>query len=243
MPTRWIEDWFGSDYYSHLYSHRNNDEAERFISRLTDHLALKSGSRVLDAGCGRGRHSLCLLKKDMDVTGIDVSESCIEKAKAHESTRLHFYKHDLRHLFRTNYFEAIFCLFTSFGYFESDYQNNKAFESLAKGLRPNGWMVLDYMNVQKELAELVPSEEIAAGNLRFSIERKKDNDLLRKMITIHDNGQVLAYKEQVRLYTAEDLKKFFIRNGIDIVHLFGSYSLEEFHPSNSDRLILIGKKA
>ncbi|NBY24868.1 MAG: SAM-dependent methyltransferase, partial [Chitinophagaceae bacterium] len=53
----WFSEWFNSPYYHLLYSHRDEEEAKEFINRLIDHLRPKQESRMLDVGCGRGRHS------------------------------------------------------------------------------------------------------------------------------------------------------------------------------------------
>ena len=81
MPTRWIEDWFGSDYYSLLYQHRDEEEAGRFLNNLIMLLKIPSGSQILDCGCGRGRHAVYLGKKGFEVTGLDISEKSILSAK------------------------------------------------------------------------------------------------------------------------------------------------------------------
>ncbi len=54
MPEReWYKEWFDSPFYHKLYFERDEKEAEAFIYKLVQHLAIKPGSRVLDAACGR----------------------------------------------------------------------------------------------------------------------------------------------------------------------------------------------
>ena len=62
QKNEWFRDWFNSPYYHILYKNRDLKEANLFISNLTEHLSLNYDSRVLDLGCGKGRHSVELKK-------------------------------------------------------------------------------------------------------------------------------------------------------------------------------------
>ena len=84
-----------------------------------------------------------------DVTGTDLSEENIKFCREFEHGNLHFFKHDMRRLFRINYFEAAVNLFTSFGYFEHNRDDKMAITAAAKALNKNGKLVIDFMNVSK----------------------------------------------------------------------------------------------
>ncbi|RYZ27466.1 MAG: class I SAM-dependent methyltransferase, partial [Sphingobacteriales bacterium] len=88
MVNEWYKEWFDSDYYHRLYYNRDEKEAQAFIDRLLQHLQPAPQSRMLDAGCGRGRHSRYLAAKGYDVTGIDLSFRSIAYAKQYESDNL-----------------------------------------------------------------------------------------------------------------------------------------------------------
>ena len=55
MPE-WFEEWFGEEYLQ-LYPHRDDAEAERAVALIADATGLTEGWRVLDVGCGAGRHA------------------------------------------------------------------------------------------------------------------------------------------------------------------------------------------
>src|SRR4051812_40712138 len=111
--TKWIEDWFGSSYYCLLYKHRGDDEAKLFLDNLIKFLKIQSGSVILDCGCGKGRHSFYLNEKGFEVTGLDISEANILESKKREKNNLVFFTHDMRNLFRINYYDVALSLFTS----------------------------------------------------------------------------------------------------------------------------------
>ena len=94
MNTKY-NNWFDSKYYHILYKNRNHQEAREFIKKLIKHLNLKKKSKVLDAGCGKGRHSIEIEKLGHIVTGIDLSKNSIKFAKKHENSNLNFIVHDI----------------------------------------------------------------------------------------------------------------------------------------------------
>ena len=114
----WFESWFDSKYYHFLYQSRDDDEANEFIRRLQEKLQLDKGARILDLCCGKGRHSFILNRLGFkNVHGIDLSPNNIEYANSKLKPEIIFRKHDMRDIYRANYFDVIFNLFTSFGYF------------------------------------------------------------------------------------------------------------------------------
>lgn len=254
--TRWIEDWFGSDYYCMLYKHRGLDEAKLFLDNLVSLLHLPVQSKILDCGCGKGRHSIYLAEKGFEVTGIDISEKNIAAAsltkikstveagqiKKQEKKNLNFYTHDMRNLFRLNYYDVALSLFTSFGYFQEDSENNKAIKSIASSLKKNGWFVLDFMNAEKEIKKIVAEEVFQMSEINFKVKRFIEGDFIIKEISVTDNEKIYSFSERVKTYTRKYLENFFIQNKLEVVHLFGDYTLTSFNEITSERLILIGRK-
>jgi len=55
--SEWFASWFDSSHYHKLYAHRDETEAARFLDELIARLRPRHGARVLDLGCGAGRHS------------------------------------------------------------------------------------------------------------------------------------------------------------------------------------------
>ena len=76
----WFINWFNSKYYHILYSDRNEVEANEFIKFIVSKLSLKLDDKVLDLGCGNGRHSVSLSKYFHEVDGLDISNENIRIA-------------------------------------------------------------------------------------------------------------------------------------------------------------------
>lgn len=245
---QWFENWFNSPYYHILYKDRNDREAEEFIDTLVHFLKPPKNARFLDLGCGKGRHSVYLNKKGFPVVGLDLSPESIEHALqfAHESSNnmgsLEFFVQDMRKTGRINYYDYILNLFTSFGYFEKENDDHATINAVSKALHPNGIFVLDFMNVQKVIANLVESETKICGGIEFNITRSVINNFIVKYIRFVDKGHQYDFQERVKALTITDFEKYFAANKLKILHLRGNYKLEEFNPVTSDRLIIIAQK-
>ena len=129
--TKWYASWFDTPYYHILYKDRNYAEAELFMKTLTHYLNLEPGDEILDLACGKGRHSVYLNSIGYNVTGADLSENSIAHASKFENDTLRFQVHDMCKPFAFQ-FEAVFNLFTSFGYFENEEDVKKSRVLLSK---------------------------------------------------------------------------------------------------------------
>lgn len=240
--TEWFECWFNSPYYHVLYKNRDFAEAELFIDNLVQLIQPSKTNRILDLACGKGRHAIYLNKKGFDVTGIDLSEKSIECAKTSENETLHFYTHDMRKLFRSNYFDIVLNLFTSFGYFEQERDDNAVINSASKALKPNGLFVLDFLNAKKLIGNLSCEETKTVEGIEFKISKTIENNFIIKKIDFTDKGKEYHFEERVKALTLPDFEKYFEANKLKIVHLRGNYKLEEFDEKSSERLIIVARK-
>ncbi len=242
--AKWYHEWFGSPYYHKLYWERDEEEAEVFIARLAEHLRIPPGSRILDLGCGKGRHSRVLATMGHQVTGIDLSPENIEFAKRFENENLEFYVHDLRLPFRTNYFDFAFNFFTSFGYFGTRREHEDAIRTISNGLKPGGILVMDYLNTHYTEHHLVPKEEIRQNGTLFSIRRWDDDSHFYKKISITDPElpESLTFTEQVAKFNLGDFTDMFSFQGLQVTEVFGNYGFGPYDITRTPRLILIARK-
>ena len=239
---RWFENWFDSPYYHILYKHRDLSEAELFIDNLINYLQPKSSSKFLDLGCGRGRHAVYLNKKGYNVTGTDLSPANIKFASQFENENLRFYVEDMREAFKTDQFDFVLNLFTSFGYFENEKDNYDTIKSVSQVLKSKGLFVLDFMNVEKVISNLVVHEIKTIDDIDFNITRTIEGNFIVKRIKFSLEGKDFNFQERVQALALNDFKKYLEASELKILHLFGNYNLEEFNLHTSSRLIIIAKK-
>lgn len=236
----WYSDWFNTPFYPILYKDRDYSEAQLFIDNITQYLNLPDKAKVLDLACGRGRHSVYLNKLGYDVTGVDLSESSIEFAKKYENDLLHFEVRDMRETTNEKY-DAVFNLFTSFGYFPNEEDHLKTLNSIHSSLNDYGFAVLDFMNVHKVIKNLVPEEVKTVDGINFHIKRWTENGCIFKNIKFNHQDTNYNFTERVRAFSLNDFEQMMDEAGIYLLDTFGNYRLQKFDSQESDRLILIFK--
>ncbi|ELR71423.1 methyltransferase, putative [Fulvivirga imtechensis AK7] len=239
----WFGEWFDSPYYHILYKHRDYEEAKEFLDNLVQYLHITEMHKVLDLACGKGRHSIYLNRKGFDVVGVDLSEQNIDHAGTFENERLHFFIHDMREVFASGQFDFILNMFTSFGYFESEVENEKAICAAAEALKPGGKLVIDFLNPYVVVHNLVPSEDKQVEGINFRINRKLSGDgYIVKDIQFRDNGHHYHYQERVKAIRRIEFLDYFRKAGLRLVEIFGDYHLNAYQKDSSERMIFIVQK-
>lgn len=236
----WFASWFDSPYYHILYKDRDYAEAQLFMDNITNYLNLPEESKILDLACGKGRHSIYLNKLGYEVTGADLSENSIAEAKKSENEKLHFVVHDMREPYEQKY-DAIFNLFTSFGYFENDADNLTTLVAIKESLSETGFAVIDFMNVHHVIENLVAKETKTVDGIDFHIKRFHIDNHIYKEIDFEVKGKKFHFTEKVQALTLEDFEAMMEKAGIFLLDVFGDYKLRKFHKKDSERLIMIFK--
>jgi SAM-dependent methyltransferase len=242
MKKEWFEEWFDSPYYHVLYEKHDEREARKMVDNMMAVLGITPDARVLDLACGKGRHSRYLAELGYDVTGLDISLNSISDARQFEHERLAFYQHDMRKLFRTNYFDAVINMFTSFGYFYKESDHLHVMQNISKCLKPGGMVLIDFFNSQWVRQHLVPSEVKTVQGIEFHLEKEIRGAHVYKRIAFEAEGKKQEFQERVRLFELSDFLSLFKQTGIRLVRTYGDYDMPFYYPDRSKRLILVAQK-
>lgn len=241
MKTKdWFTKWFNTPYYHILYKDRNDADAQLFMKNITTFLALPKTTHILDLPCGKGRHSVFLNSLGYRVTGGDLAENSIKIAKKFENDTLKFKVHDMRQAFNNQY-DAVFNLFTSFGYFEDDQEDLLILKNIKEGLKNDGYFVFDFLNAHKVKLNLVTQETKIVDQITFNIKREiKDGFIIKKISFFADNEEH-SFIERVKYLDLKKMTSYLQKVGFTITNIFGNYRLENYNAQTSDRLILVAK--
>lgn len=240
--AEWFEEWFDTKYYHILYKSRTDEEAKRFIENLIEKFVFSKDASYCDMACGKGRHSIFLNSKGYKVTGLDLSPNNIKHAKAFENESLKFSEHDIRNVYKENSFDVMLNLFTSFGYFENNEENQKAVLAMAKNIKPGGKLILDYMNSRKAIEEFNTYYVKSVDGIDFTIDKKIEKGYIYKHISFTDNKKSHNYEERVKLLFLDDFIDFFNKSGLKLKEVYGNYDLQNYDEHLSDRMIMFCEK-
>lgn len=241
--SEWFKNWFNTKYYDLLYKHRDNEEAEHFISNFISQFQIKPASRVWDNACGNGRHCYIFSKYGFEVIGTDICEEKIKSAKENYfADNLRFYIHDMRREFYVNYFDLVVNIFTSIGYFQNVNDNEKAIKVMCNSLKKNGYILIDFFNPDYIKSNLIESETKNIQGVEFRINRTISDDWVIKNILVIDGNDKFQYTEQVKLLSKDFFVRILKNNGVNEISLYGDYKLSEYISNKSERMIFVGRK-
>lgn len=241
----WYKDWFGEDYLK-VYPHRDAAEAKKQINFVAKIIPLKTTDKILDLGCGNGRHANELSQRGFHVTCLDLSRELLINAKQKnggENCCIRFVQADMRYIPFHEKFNAVLSFFTTFGYFKTDAENLKTLLSVQEALKPNGWFLQDYLNKSFVINNLVPHDRRKINGFEIIQERSynKKEERIEKKITLKENGSSREYFESVKLYTLDEMRDLLFKTELQLQKTFGDFDGSKFS-SISPRLILIGRR-
>ena len=238
--SNWFTSWFDTPFYHILYKNRDDSEAHAFMETLTQYLNIPEHGSILDLACGKGRHARYLNKIGYDVTGVDLSENSINFAKQFENHSLRFEVHDMCKPYHKQ-FDAVFNLFTSFGYFENDEDNLKTIKAIKANLNSSGFGVIDFMNSDHVIDNLVAEDYKTVDDITFHLQRFVRDGYIFKTIAFTTNDKEYHFEERVKAFTLKDFQDMFETAGVHLLDVFGDYKLRKFDPKTSERLVMIFK--
>lgn len=242
QKREWFGEWFNSPYYHILYKHRDFEEARLFIDNLNELFDFAPHQKALDLACGKGRHAIYLNRVGLEVVGVDLSPENIKDAKKYENDRLRFFVHDMRDPFMGSKFDYVLNLFTSFGYFKTEAENQQAVNAIASALKPGGHFIIDFLNPILVINKMVPCEEKTIDGIHFKITRMFSDGFILKDIEFEDGEKAYLFQESVQAIEKKVFLSYFHAAGLSLKGIYGDYKLNIFDEKTSGRMIFIVQK-
>ena len=256
-PKPWYQVAF-QEAYLDLYMHRDQREAARAVQFLQDALRFTPEDRLLDLCCGPGRHLALLGRKVGVAVGLDLSLVLLRRARRHfvalgggedgpaEKTGPLLVQADMLRLpLDASAFDHVVNLFTSFGYFEREVENQGVLAEVARVLRPGGMLALDHINAPVMLGSLEPRSERQLPDGRHLIEVRRWDAHARRVekdITCQrPDGLVRRWHESVRVYQPDELESMMRSEGLEPVARHGDYDGSPWR-EEAPRMILLARR-
>ncbi len=245
-PEDWYRRWF-DEHYLTVYSHRDQGEAEMFVSCWRFWRRLEAGGWCLDLGCGGGRYARAIERRGLKVMGVDLSRPLLRKAVVNidPSSSLYYVRADMRAVPSAGPFRLVVSLFTSFGYFSDD-EHLRLLKGIHTLLSPGGFFVIDLPNpasVRQRISESpLTIRKVDGTVIREERHLENDGSRVNKQIDLEYKGEKLRYFESVRLYERDELESLMRDSGfLRFGAWWGDYNGSNYKAA-SPRLIYFGYK-
>ena len=216
----------GSPYLHHplLTPERTAKEID-FILSIID---IKPGGKVLDIGCGAGRHSIELARRGYTVLGIDPSEAMVTSARersAGENLKPEFRQMRGEELQLEHEFEAAICLFTTLGQIADQEDNRKLLDNAARCLHPGGFFVIDIPQREWLVSNIKLSENFDEGEIHTEVERSYDQKLkiITEIFSQESRECQRTFLLRYRLFNRRELTVLLENAGFIDLKFFGEY--------------------
>ncbi|HSD91088.1 MAG TPA: class I SAM-dependent methyltransferase [Kofleriaceae bacterium] len=239
----WFVDLFDEDYLRtlpFLTPQATQAEAEFVINAMN----LAQGAQVLDLGCGYGRHAMELAARGFHVVGLDLSTPLLVRGgeEAHRrGLTINFVRGDMRELDFENQFDATYCLFSTFGYFD-DETNKKTLQNVARALKPGGKVLVEILNRDYVIADL-PTRVWWEGDGCVVLEEVELNYFSSRIqvnrSVVFDDGRQLEQEISVRAYSLHEVGKLMHAAGFRVLEVSGGYQTRGRFFGNQSRHIIV----
>jgi len=230
-------------FYDKIWGKRDYDADVKFLADFFRKYHCRS---VIDIGCGTGNHALRVSKMDYQVTGVDVSSTMLEIAKAKDKeAKIKFIKGDMKKLEKVvpkgQRFDAAICLGQVFSHLMTNKDVQALLNGLHKILKQNGLFVFSARNAKKineeclnklRLDHMINEEKLQLLILTYNTRDLQDSNIIvwNPIYLIKQNSKVdLQIKEhKLRWFEFSTLKKIITENGFKIVAIYSGPMKEKF---------------
>jgi len=232
MSPHWSDDFFDGPWVDLHLSFRSALDIEREADATVAFLGLPLGASIVDIPCGPGDHTIELARRGYCTTGIDRSEALLGHAKARAleaGAKASFVRGDMRSVRLDQDFDALVCLWGSFGYFD-DAGDRAQLETFRHLLRPGGVMLIDLLPLEGILTHFEPRDSHRVGPMIVAQERSYDVLTQRTdaVWTFHRDGDRIVRKTSLRLYTVRELIGLLEEAGFENVAVFDPETRDAF---------------
>ena len=204
MSDHWFEamaDHLGPAYLRYSFTKGTEQEVDFLVATL----GLEPGARVLDVGCGPGRHSHALARRGITVHGVDISERFVALAREAAPAGATFERLDARALPFDGEFDAAVSLCQgAFGLVaEAD---AGVLDGMARAVRPGGRVAVSAFSAYFQVRYLEPTDDFDA-----------DAGVNHERTTLKDEaGTEAAFDLWTSVFTPRELRLLAARAGLDV---------------------------
>lgn len=246
--TDWTRDYFDRGYGQRWGLNAPSDRVREETRALFRLLGIAPDSRIVDIGCGHGRHGIVMTQHGARVIGVDGSSVLLDRARQLASecrADVRWIRADMRHLpFEPRCADAVMVI-DAFGFFETDAEHDAVLTESSRVLKTGGRLALKVVNGERLLYGFRDFDREERDGAVITISRTLQLNPLRVTETIRVDGPRGAggYERRQRLFRADDLRATLERAGFLVEGVFASPDGMPFDAGTSPSMWFVGQRS
>jgi ubiquinone/menaquinone biosynthesis C-methylase UbiE len=214
-----------AEVYDLIYTFLDYKKATKKVKKLILKNKRTSGNRLLDVGCGTGKH-LNYLKTDFECTGVDISQQLLDIARKNY-TDIRFIQADMVELDLNEEFDAIICLFSSIGYVKTYENLKKTINNFTKHLKLGGVLIIEpWLTKSIAIDGLASMDTYSSESIKIARQSvsKIEGDISRfdMHYLVAKKGEDVTYfkdRHELGLFDTDRMLKIIQEAGFDVKFL------------------------
>ncbi len=223
-----------------------NERTEVEVDGVIKLLSITDGAEILDCPCGYGRHSIELARRGFKVTGSDINFTHLSKAESTadaQDIKVTFNKESMLDLKYSSQFDAVINIFYSFGFFDTDEENERVLKNFFNTLKPGGKFLMHTdVNVPRVLSGKYKKDEernLETGKtLRIIDSYDPGTKRINGIWVIKNNGTEERRNYSVRVYTKEEFEEICKKIGFSSVATYSDWDGSSYSPDSEDMIVV-----
>jgi SAM-dependent methyltransferase len=201
-----MADHMGATYLRYSFTKGTVQEVEYLIEEL----GLIPGMRILDVGCGPGRHAYEFARRGFIVHGIDISQTFVDLATKDAPDGATFERMDARRLTFDHEFDVVVCLCQgAFGLMTANGHDIDVLEGIARAVKPKGAVALSAFSAYFAVKYHDAAEFDADAGVSHEVTEVKNS-----------SGQGIEVDLWTGCYTPRELRLLLTRVGLDVRSIY-----------------------
>lgn len=220
------------------------------VSGIINLLDLKGGEKILDIPSGYGRHSIGLAKRGFNITGSELNSIHLNKAIENskmENVNVIFNQENMIDIKYNNEFDAVINMFYSFGFFDTDQENDKVLKNFYNALKTGGKFLFHTdVNIPRIISGKYKEDETRnltnGKTLRIiDIYNSEDKKIHGTWIIKDKDGKEEKKDYIVRVYTKEEFIDLCKQIGFKSFEIYSDWNKTPYSEDSEDMIIIAQK--